>query len=181
MTYAGIILYGPPASGKDTITGELCKLDDKYAYFQKLKVGAGRTTGYRQATSQQLDALRHGGLLLHEVARYDSAYAVDTPELDQLLDADRIPVVHMGQVAGVAALREYRGRWLDVLLWCPKAVTQQRAEQRGSADVDKRVAVWDETLADLRSQPEPPFALSIRTDLFNPVSAARLIHTALTT
>ncbi|MGK5554002.1 hypothetical protein ACSNOI_20525 [Actinomadura kijaniata] len=42
---SGIVLYGPPASGKDTITAASSALDDRYVYFHKLKVGAGRSAG----------------------------------------------------------------------------------------------------------------------------------------
>jgi predicted PilT family ATPase len=37
---SGILLYGPPAAGKDTITTALAALDARYAPFRRLKVGA---------------------------------------------------------------------------------------------------------------------------------------------
>src|SRR4051812_35553704 len=99
MTYDGVILYGPPASGKDTVTTELCKLSDAYAYFDKLKAGEeGRTAGYRMVSEERLADLRKRGLILHEVTRYGATYAVDSIGLDKLLEDDRIPIVHMGQI-----------------------------------------------------------------------------------
>jgi guanylate kinase len=50
----GILLYGPPASGKDTITVELCELNQTYGAFERLKIGSGRTRGYRMGSADQL-------------------------------------------------------------------------------------------------------------------------------
>lgn len=45
-----VMLYGPPAAGKDTVTEALIRLDRSYRLYQRLKVGAGRTDGYRMTT-----------------------------------------------------------------------------------------------------------------------------------
>ena len=179
MKFDGVILYGPPASGKDTVTAELCKLSSAYAYFEKLKAGEGRTTGYRMVTEESLADLRQRGLIVHEVARYGATYAVDSLGLNKLFEQGRIPIVHMGQVAGVEFLRRHNARWLDVLLWCSKDVTEKRARQRGSSDVKERLAVWDATLADLGTLAEPQFTMSIRTDVLGPSTVAVLIHSAM--
>jgi hypothetical protein len=44
-----VILYGPPAAGKGTVTKALTRLDNSYWLYQSLKVGPGRTAGYRMA------------------------------------------------------------------------------------------------------------------------------------
>lgn len=54
MNAAGVILYGPPGAGKDTVTAELVQQDPSYALFERLKAGPGRTpaTGsHRSSTS----------------------------------------------------------------------------------------------------------------------------------
>lgn len=45
-----IILYGSPAAGKGTVTKALTRLGNSYRLYQRLKVGPGRTAGYRMAT-----------------------------------------------------------------------------------------------------------------------------------
>lgn len=42
-----VILYGPPAAGKNTVTKALNELNDDYRMYERLKVGPGRTSGYR--------------------------------------------------------------------------------------------------------------------------------------
>jgi hypothetical protein len=56
------------------------------------------------------------------------------PRLDRLTAAGRVPVVHIGQIAGIAALHAgYPARWLAVLLWCPREVCRARLRDRGNA------------------------------------------------
>jgi guanylate kinase len=125
-----IALYGPPAAGKDTITAALTTLDTRYVHFDRLKVGTamnaapgngkGTSTGYRHTTTEELTRLHGRGLIVYENTRYGNTYAVDRPRLDDITDAGQVPVVHLGQVAGITALRTgYPARWLTVLLWCP--------------------------------------------------------------
>jgi guanylate kinase len=179
MPFDGVILYGPPASGKDTVTAELCTLSNDYAYFEKLKVGEGRTSGYRLVAEDRLAELRNRGLIVHEVTRYGSNYAIDAGQLDELFKGGRVPVVHMGQVAGVNAMRKYGARWLNVLLWCSRDAAVERLRVRGSVDIEERLAVWDATLAVLRTWADPRFTLSIRTDAVQPTMAAAIIHAAM--
>lgn len=180
MKFDGVILYGPPASGKDTVTAELCRLSGAYALFEKLKAGTGRTTGYRMVTEESLADLRQRGLVVHEVTRYGATYAVDSVRLDKLFVDARIPIVHMGQVAGVRALQQHGARWLDVLLWCSKDATEERARKRGSTDIEERLAMWHATMADLGSFAEAQFTLSVRTDNVTPTTAAAVVHAAVT-
>jgi len=149
VTPQGVILYGPPASGKDTTTAELSLLDPRFKLFERLKAGSGRTAGYRITTGQRMAELSERGDLLYSNARYGALYGVDRGGLDAMVAAGRIPVLHLGQVAGVAALLEYPVSWTTVLLWCSRETARVRCERRGDSDVSARLAVWDETLADL--------------------------------
>lgn len=75
----GMILYGPPAAGKDTITAALRQLDPRYVLFQRIKAGPGRSTGYRMADADALDALRAAGDVIYEHQRYGATYVIDRP------------------------------------------------------------------------------------------------------
>lgn len=176
VTPAGVILYGPPASGKDTITEELARLDNRYALFQRLKVGTGNTDGYRPTSSAELATLRSSHDVLYENQRYGNTYIIDRPHLAAMLTAGQIPVMHVGQVAGLRAAMRYPARWISVLLWCSRDTTGIRARARGSADVDARLKTWDETIADLQQATDEDFLVRIDTDTASPDAAARTIH-----
>ncbi|MER8188214.1 HAD-IA family hydrolase [Kitasatospora sp. NPDC094015] len=176
----GVILYGPPATGKDTVTRALTALDPAFALFSRVKVGPGRSAGYRMGTPEHLEELRASGAVVYENARYDSTYVTDRPGLDEAF-ASGVPVMHLGQVDGVRAVRDgYPAGWLTVLLWCPREVTEARSADRGDADTPARLSAWDATRADLDANPDFPFDLTIRTDELAPTAAAEQIRQALT-
>lgn len=170
-----IALYGPPAAGKDTVTAALAKTDNKFRHYQRMKVGTGRTTGYRMASSADLNNLVTAGEVIYSNSRYDSTYVIDQPELNRMLGADQIPVLHVGQPEAIEALLNVAPavRWVIVELWCPRDVAAGRAAARGTDDLDERLAAWDATtrltVADAR----------IDTASVSPAEAAGLIVKAV--
>ncbi|MDL4773621.1 guanylate kinase [Actinomadura xylanilytica] len=177
MTRQGVILYGPPTSGKDTVTAALARQDERLTLLTKLKLGAGRSTGYRYVSPDDLNTLRTAGRLLVETHRYGNRYAVDRDDVDALTTTGRIPVAHMGNVADLQRLRAAVPlAWTAVLLWIPREVCAERSRLRGDADRPKRLQAWDETYADLQTAGETkPFDLTINTDESEPAEAARRI------
>ncbi|KOT90381.1 hypothetical protein ADK70_17510 [Streptomyces rimosus subsp. pseudoverticillatus] len=171
-------MYGPPGSGKDTITVELTVLRPEYALFQRLKAGPGRTTGYRLTTTEHIEALGRAGEILYRNSRYDAEYAIDREEISVLVGAERIPVLHMGQVTGARAVAAHPINWVRVLLWCPEAVTRQRCQDRGDKDVEARLKVWHETRQDLLDNAAEPWSLVMRTDQLSAAQAAKTIDQA---
>ncbi|WP_371782129.1 guanylate kinase [Streptosporangium subroseum] len=162
----GIVLYGPPASGKDTITAALTRLDARFTLLPKLKVGTGRACGYEFVTAEHLTELRGAGRLVAETHRYGNVYAIDRQRIEEMEAAGRVPVAHMGNLGD---LRQLIGRtpdsWLRVLLWVPREVTEQRSRERGDVDTGKRLAAWDETLTDLEAHTDAGFFhLRLHTD-----------------
>lgn len=147
MKPTAVILYGPPASGKDTVTGELIRQDSRYVAHRRLKVGNGNGATYRMSTLNELEAFRASGQVLYENERYGNTYAFITSHLEEDLERG-VPVLHVGYLVGVRALKTYPIRWLSVALWCERETTRERAQSRGSSDVDRRLVAWDETRAD---------------------------------
>jgi guanylate kinase len=172
----GILLYGPPAAGKDTITAALTELDERYVLFTRLKIGTGKTKGYRMGTPEQLTALAARGDVIYRNDRYGNIYVVDRPGLDQAMAGGRTPVVHLGQMAGMEQVTAlYPARWVRVLLWCSKETTARRSPQRGDTDTAARLAAWDATQADLAAHPRAQWELRVDTDATTPHETAQRI------
>lgn len=175
MTRAqAVILYGPPAVGKDTIDAALRDLSPHYRHFERVKVGPGRTEGYRMADDAALQELRDRRAILWENSRYEATYVVDRPGL---IDAMRggVPIVHLGQPEAVTALADALPdvRWTVVALTCPEGVAAERIRRRGDHDVAARMTAWHQTpslvTADVR----------VDTGSTRPDQAARLIDAAV--
>ncbi|MGI5532492.1 guanylate kinase [Streptomyces syringium] len=153
--------------------------DHTYVQFTRLKVGSGKSAGYRMGTPERLQELEAAGDVIYSNSRYGNTYAIDRPGLDDAFAAG-VPVVHLGQVDGIdALLAGYPADWLTVLLWCPRAATAERSHDRGDTDTAARIAVWEETEADLEAHADFRFDLVLRTDVTEPPQAARLIRQAL--
>lgn len=173
MTQA-VILYGPPAVGKDTIDAALRDLSPDYIHFDRMKAGPGRTAGYRIVDRKVLQELRDAGAVLWENSRYEATYVVDHPGLVDAMRAG-VPIIHLGQPEAVMALTEAlpEVRWTIAALSCPLSVAEQRLKGRGATDVRERLHAWSQTpaleTADVR----------IDTAEVEPTEAARLIHAAV--
>jgi len=105
-------------------------------------------------------------------------YAIDRGEVSSLVGSGHIPVLHMGQLAGVRAVAAYPINWVRVLLWCPEDVTRQRCQDRGDSDLDARLKVWHETRQDLLDHMAEPWSLVIKTDLVSVAQAVQAIEEA---
>lgn len=179
MTSRAVLLYGPPGAGKDTVTAALTHLDPAYQLAERLKVGPGRTHGYRMSTADEIDRLTEAGDILWRNDRYSSTYATDRPHLNRMLGAGQIPVLHLGQPDAVSVIAAAAPdiNFTVVELWCPREVSLERVTARGTGDVDERIAAYDAT------PPLPSPTLRISTVKFPPAAVAgwidHLVHQAL--
>lgn len=180
MRPRGIVLYGPPASGKSAVTLALTSLDPRFMLLRKLKAGDQRGTEYEFVSAEQLAELRAAGRLLVETHRYGNAYAIDRHQLSRMVEGGQVPVVHMGNIPDLRRLVE-GGPWLSVLLWVSREVCERRSLGRGDLDTTTRLQAWDETLADLAVHGEEQFSLRLDTHQARPDELARAIAGPFTT
>ncbi|MFE2374134.1 guanylate kinase [Streptomyces sp. NPDC059398] len=179
---SAVVLYGPPAAGKDTVTAALRSADQRFELVAKLKQGTGRSAGYRFVTAAELGDLRDQGRIVVETRRYGNVYAVDELSLMEPQRRGRVPVTHIGNVADLRTLldRTASVSWLRVLLWVPRSECERRSRARGDTDTAKRLTAWDETARDVgTSDVRDLFDLVIRTDRIEPTVAAKQITYAL--
>ncbi|MFI8234963.1 guanylate kinase [Streptomyces sp. NPDC085900] len=175
----GVILYGPPAAGKDTVTRALTQMNPRYTPFARLKVGSGKSAGYRMGTAEQLLELEAAGDVVYANARYGNVYVIDRPGLDTAF-ATGVPVVHLGQVDGIQALiGGFPASWAAVLLWCSREETARRSENRGDADTAARLEAWDATREDLDTHAAMAWGLTVDTTTASPQESARRIDQLL--
>lgn len=142
----GLILYGPPASGKSTIT-RLLEEGGGYRPFQRLKVGPGRTEEYVMVTRATLNQLRSAGDVIWENVRYGATYAVDTGRLRSAVDQPSLPVLHLGQPEAVAAVTAIfpPETWSIAELWADVVETESRLLTRKEFGVQARLEAWAKT------------------------------------
>lgn len=166
----GVVLYGPPAVGKDTVTAALTADQAGFVHYRRLKSGPGRTAGYRMISSDELAALPAHKILWTN-HRYSAVYLVERDGLGDIWRDGGTPVVHLGQPEAVASV--VRGtpdaRWLVVDLHAPLPVLRKRIQARGTGDDDKRLAAAAQTPR--LAHPD----LVIDTGLIAPAEAAVLI------
>ncbi len=180
MTY--VAMLGAPASGKSTITAALTELSPRYVLFQKLKVGEGRTDGYRMCTEEEAERLTRNGLVIQESLRYGNRYIVDKPYLDTLLMSRKVPILHMG---GIRDLQILVTALLDdvcvALLRCPLDEARQRLKERGSSPVDlaKRLDAWRVFETELSENDSLRPDIIVDTAVLKPAEAARRIDDTL--
>lgn len=166
-----VILYGPPASGKSTITKHLERADSRYLLFPRLKAGGGRVAEYRIVPLGAIQELQAAGEIVWTNERYGAVYAIDRPHLRHMVHKGSIPVLHVGQLGAVdaiiAAVPDVQ--ITTVSLTCGRDTAVRRITERATGDTADRIAAYDAT------ERLEGADLVIDTGIVNPAEAADLI------
>lgn len=142
-----LVLYGPPASGKSTITEALKSRNPRFRLFPRLKCGGGRRSEYRMVSYEDLARLREDGQIIWENERYGAVYGTDRGHVESMLAEGLIPVIHAGQAEVVDALAKAfpNVELTSVSLTCPRSVAVARIEGRAMGDTAERIAAYNAT------------------------------------
>lgn len=171
----GVILYGPPGAGKDTVTAALHTMSARFELFRRLKVGPGRVAGYRMGKPEDLDELAGRGHIIYANQRYGATYVIDRPELERMVSRGAVPIIHAGQLEAIGAvtMSDVVAQWLIVELWCQRDIAASRIAARGTGDTAERLRAWDQTSRLATAD------LQIDTGYTSPKNAAQQIRDAV--
>jgi hypothetical protein len=179
----GIILAGPPASGKRTVAFALTSLRRSYAHVPALTAARHFVIDAEQTSQKHLDELRSWAQLFHEFSVERAQYVYDRERLERLRVQGRIPVVCVEDVDALPAFERESDDWLAVLLWCPRGRAENRLT-RGRPPAEQPATVprswtrrWERSLKGLHRGAQR-FTVTLRSDRLDAVEAARIVHLA---
>ncbi len=150
-----ILLSGTPASGKDTLTIELNKIDNRFVHFKKHKIASGGKMDdtYYLISKNEFDSMAKHNQFVQYHYRYDRGYGVSADELKKLKELNKIPVIHVGKYENIIKFKEFGIKnILSILICADKDITKKRLELRHSKDsseIDKRLNAYDEEIEQL--------------------------------
>lgn len=150
-----ILLSGTPASGKDTLTNELMKLDKRFAHFKKHKIATGGKMDdtYYLIPKEEFDNMAKNNEFVQYHYRYDRGYAVSLKELKRLKELNMIPIIHVGKYENIQKFRDFGLKnILSILIHTNRNITFDRLKERHKEDNDeikKRITAYDEEIVQL--------------------------------
>jgi guanylate kinase len=179
-----LLLSGTPASGKDTTTSLLVKLNPRFRHFKKHRgSNQPKTDGtYIHVTPDEFAVMSDHGEFLQHHYRYDRGYGVSLKELNQHWAKGEIPIIHVGKYENILPLRTQEGNVRSVLLMVSLAETERRLKQRhvdDAEEVERRITAYREERAELavliNSGRALEFDLIVDNSTNNPEEIAQLI------
>jgi guanylate kinase len=152
MKFDLILLSGTPASGKDTLTKELCTIDKRFVHFKKHKIASGGKLDdtYYLVTKKEFDQMVENGEFLQYHYRYERGYGVSYKELFFLKEQGKIPIIHVGKYENIAPFKQNTTfSFLSILIYTNKDITYERLKQRhlkNEKEIEKRLKAYDEEI-----------------------------------
>lgn len=181
--YGGILLAGPPGSGKRTVTFALASLRLSYAPFPALTVARQPSIHAAPTTQRYLEELRAWAQIFHEYTAEGATYAYDRERLSKLRTQGRIPVACVDDVDALPAFEREDVDWLRILLWCPREEAERRLTRARYATEEQRASGrssmrrWDRSSKGLL-RAGLQFTLTLRSDHMGAVQLAQIVHLA---
>ena len=160
--YQVVLLCGPPASGKNTITDYLTASDKKICHFMKHKISVKsikikQTSEYIYVDRTRFIELISSGSLIQFHKRYNQFYGVSLKLIEENCRADKISIIHTGRIDDLLELDfelSPNYKILKILLWAKKDILFKRLESRHSTNHDllkKKIGYLDNELRALHT------------------------------
>ena len=155
-----LLLSGMPCTGKDTLTHQLIERDPSFAFLRKHRADPSsqpprEDNTYIHVSPETFSSLAQNSGFLQFHGRYGRMYGVSREEYAALIDAARIPIIHVGKYENLHALREnglHAG--LSLLLWADRPIVHSRLLERHKQrtdGVEERLVAYDQEVAQLKS------------------------------
>ena len=150
-----ILLSGTPASGKDTLTNELMRLDKRFIHFKKHKIASGGKMDdtYYLISKENFDNMVINNEFVQYHYRYDRGYAVSLKELNRLKNLGKIPIIHVGKYENIQSFIDFGLKnILSILIYTNRNITLDRLIKRHLGDeieIKNRIKAYDEEINQL--------------------------------
>ena len=182
-TRGGVLLAGPPASGKRTVAFALSTLRRSYGHVPALTAATHPAMGAEQTSQKYLDELRSWAQLFYEFTVERARYVYDRERLDTLRAQGRVPVVCIEDIDALSAFEREPDDWLTVILRCPRDHARDRLTRGHSAAGRAAIITrswtrrWERSIKALERGTQR-FTMTLRSDRLDAVEIARIVHIA---
>ena len=145
-----VLLSGTPASGKDTITSEIIKKDNRFVHFKKHKIATGGKLDdtYHLISKEEFDEMAQANQFVQYHYRYGRGYGVSYEELLKNKSNGKIPIIHVGKYENILRFREFGLKnFLSILIYTDRDNTLKRLEKRhinNNDEIENRIKSYDE-------------------------------------
>ncbi len=196
-----IVLSGTPASGKDTITTHLSRLEpvfidgekwtfsaikkDKLAFDVCEESSDPRNALYNLVDANTFQRKIEDGTYIQYHRRYQSGYAVSMESLQAAWDDRKIPIIHNGKQENLPSFYQAGLFPFCVLLMCGKEETESRLKMRQANRPDeweKRLAAYWEERQEIGSAvlsgERVRFHAAFSTDNLSAFTVARMLRSS---
>jgi guanylate kinase len=178
-----LLMCGPPASGKDTITKLMVNFCPLFVHFKKHRGlmefhFARKPSMYYDLPVHQFMKMATNTEFVQYHQRYDRYYGISKAELDYHLSHGRIPIIHTGRIDNLIALEtKLHVHTKSILIWAPLKILKARLHERhhdSRKEVKMRLKAAVEEFSDLRRENLDRFDVICHTN-YPPEKVARRI------
>lgn len=176
-----ILISGPPASGKDTLTRALGCIDPAYRMANKHKDSRAGSTHHIIVTPAAFDAMLEQGAFLQWHERYGRRYGLACRTVEDILAEGGFPIIHTGRLANLRMLQSVMPDAVSVLLQAPLNVLTGRLSQRhagNAVEIAARLDAAETEIAETRDCTDD-FDIVFHNDGDDGDAAARALHQAI--
>jgi guanylate kinase len=153
-----ILLSGPPASGKDSVTNLLNERNTLFVNFLKhcgcdLSAEKRGMESYVNISVEEFKRMISNGDFIQYHKRYGRFYGVSKKLLNDYLNKGLVPVIHTGRIENLITLEsKILNKVYKILIWAKRDDIQQRLDKRQNGDIieiNKRLEAYDIEMLDL--------------------------------